>query len=194
MRTVAETDLNGYKNFISVNSTAENTTLNPQSIDFVVVGQAFHWFDRELFKAECSRILKPGGKVILVWNSRIFGTEAVEDGEKINRKYCPNFKGFDNFMRGMEDEKSRFNDFFMGEYDFKIFNNDTSFDLNEFIGRTLSASYALKEHDENYSDYITELTACFNKHAVDGRLVMSNDTRSYAGQVENCAVHEFDVG
>jgi len=183
MRVVAESDLCGYENFTSVNSSAENTTLDSQSVDSITVAQAFHWFDRELFKAECRRILKPNGKVILVWNSRIFGTEIVEDGDKINKKYCPNFKGFDGGMRGTEDENNRFEDFFARRYEVKIFENNMTFNLDGFIGRNRSASYSLKESDKNYPAYIAELTECFNRHAVDGKLVMPNDTRSYVGAV-----------
>ena len=32
--------------------------------------QAFHWFDPAAFRQECQRILKPRGKVLLVWNQR----------------------------------------------------------------------------------------------------------------------------
>ena len=43
--TAAESILAGYSNFRSVVGTAEATTLADSSVDFVVAGQAFHWFD-----------------------------------------------------------------------------------------------------------------------------------------------------
>ncbi len=36
----------------------------------VVAAQSFHWFDRAAFRAECTRILRPGGIVALLWNVR----------------------------------------------------------------------------------------------------------------------------
>ncbi len=183
MRAVAEADLSYHNNFISVNGTAENTTLADSSVDFITVAQAFHWFDRANFKAECGRILKPKGKIILVWNSRVFSAEAVQDGDAINRKYCPNFKGFSGGMRG-EEREGEFNDFFTGKYETKDFQNDQTFDLNGFIGRNLSASYALKANDKNYAAYIDELTKSFNKYAVDGKMIMPNVTRSYVGNIQ----------
>ena len=45
MRQAAEKFLIGYDNFVSVNGTAEATTLKTSSVDLVTVGQAFHWFD-----------------------------------------------------------------------------------------------------------------------------------------------------
>ena len=51
-------------------ATAEDIPANDRSVDVVVVAQAFHWFDHEVALPEIARILKPGGHVALVWNSR----------------------------------------------------------------------------------------------------------------------------
>src|SRR4030095_11536525 len=45
MRQAAESLLKGFPNFRSVKGTAEATRLPGNSIDAVVAGQAFHWFD-----------------------------------------------------------------------------------------------------------------------------------------------------
>ena len=51
-------------------ATAEEIPANDRSVDVVVVAQAFHWFDHEVALAEVARVLKPGGHLALVWNSR----------------------------------------------------------------------------------------------------------------------------
>jgi ubiquinone/menaquinone biosynthesis C-methylase UbiE len=51
-------------------ATAEEIPANDRSVDVVVVAQAFHWFDHDAALAEIARVLKPGGHVALVWNSR----------------------------------------------------------------------------------------------------------------------------
>jgi len=48
---------------------AEALPLTDRSVDAVVAGQAFHWFEHELFLAEAARVLRPGGTVGLLWNS-----------------------------------------------------------------------------------------------------------------------------
>ncbi len=40
------------------------------SYDVVVVAQAFHWFDHDRALPEIARVLKPGGRLAVVWNAR----------------------------------------------------------------------------------------------------------------------------
>jgi ubiquinone/menaquinone biosynthesis C-methylase UbiE len=53
--------------------TAEEIPLADRSVDAVVCGQAFHWFDADRALAEIHRVLRPGGGLGLVWNSRDLG-------------------------------------------------------------------------------------------------------------------------
>ena len=48
--------------------TAEEIPLPDASVDAVVVGQAFHWFDPVRALAEIARVLRPGGALGLFWN------------------------------------------------------------------------------------------------------------------------------
>ncbi len=50
--------------------TAESLPLADASVDAVVVGQAFHWFDPERALPEIHRVLVPGGWLALIWNTR----------------------------------------------------------------------------------------------------------------------------
>ncbi|HEX2902405.1 MAG TPA: class I SAM-dependent methyltransferase [Jatrophihabitans sp.] len=47
---------------------AERIPLPDASVDAVLVGQAFHWFDRPAADRELARVLTPGGLVGLLWN------------------------------------------------------------------------------------------------------------------------------
>jgi SAM-dependent methyltransferase len=50
--------------------TAEDIPLPDNSVDAVLVAQAWHWFDPDRASAEVARVLRPGGRLGLVWNTR----------------------------------------------------------------------------------------------------------------------------
>lgn len=50
--------------------TAEEIPLADNSVDAVLVAQAWHWFDPARAVKEVSRVLRPGGRLGLVWNTR----------------------------------------------------------------------------------------------------------------------------
>jgi MOSC domain-containing protein YiiM/SAM-dependent methyltransferase len=54
----------------TLEGTAERIPLPNHSVDAVVVGQAFHWFDGVRALSEIRRVLNPAGGLGLVWQSR----------------------------------------------------------------------------------------------------------------------------
>ncbi|MGX5696319.1 class I SAM-dependent methyltransferase [Agromyces soli] len=50
--------------------TAEDIPIEDDSVDAVVAGQAWHWFIPARAVPEIARVLRPGGVLGLVWNSR----------------------------------------------------------------------------------------------------------------------------
>ncbi|WP_248732669.1 class I SAM-dependent methyltransferase [Pseudomonas sp. MWU13-2517] len=50
--------------------TAESIPLGAATADVVVCAQAFHWFSTQAALAQIHRVLKPGGRLGLVWNVR----------------------------------------------------------------------------------------------------------------------------
>ena len=54
----------------ALSAVAEALPFAPDSLDAVVVAQAFHWFDADRALAELARVVRPGGRLGLVWNAR----------------------------------------------------------------------------------------------------------------------------
>ena len=181
MRLTAERQLKSCPNFESVNGSAEHTTLSDGSIDLVTAAQAFHWFDPRLFRKECTRILKKDHFAVLVWYHRIDSAPLMEENAEVCRKFCADFHGFSG---SRTRDPALFRAFFRGgRYEELEFPHDLPLDLDAFIGRNLSASYAPLRGSEQYPLFIEALVELFRTYEREGRVLMPNVTRCYAGQV-----------
>ncbi|MCL2518592.1 MAG: class I SAM-dependent methyltransferase [Oscillospiraceae bacterium] len=183
MRRTAEKDLSSFDNFVSVNAPAENTGLQNKSVDFVTAAQAAHWFDRQTFKSECRRILKPGGKVAFVWNIRDFDSEIVKKEYDVREKYFVDRKGLGD-KKG--PTKNYMQDFFSDKIrEEKNFKNDLQYDKEGFIGMNLSSSFAPKEkqHPEKYHGFVCELSELFDEYSINGILNYPHYTQIEFGRV-----------
>jgi SAM-dependent methyltransferase len=181
MREAGEKLLREYALFKSINATAEATTLPDSSVDTIVAGQAFHWFDREKTKVEFKRILKPGGYVVLIWNDRrtnttdflrvyedflqMFGT----DYKEVNHKNTQDVRVFDAFFEQGYEEKS--------------FYNFQDVDFAGLKGRVLSSSYMPNEGHRDYDFMIYTLKKIFMRYQENGKVRLDYDTKIYYGQL-----------
>lgn len=53
-----------------IDGTADHLPLPSNCADFIFAAQAFHWFASEDVLSEFHRVLKPNGRLVLVWNVR----------------------------------------------------------------------------------------------------------------------------
>ncbi|MBP1990284.1 class I SAM-dependent methyltransferase [Paenibacillus eucommiae] len=180
MRSAAEAQLEGHNHFTSVAGTAEGAPLESQSADFVVAAQAFHWFDRGLAKLEFSRILKPYGKVVLIWNNRQADQSAFNQAyENILLKYGKDYTQ----VRHTNLHEDDFKEFFQnGAYTKKTFAHQQRFDFDGLKGRLLSSSYIPLPGEWNHEAMLEELQTVFNQFNENGIVTFHYDTDIYFGE------------
>ncbi len=180
MREAGERLLSGYKNFKSINATAENTSLENSSVDLIIAGQAFHWFDKVKCKEEFKRILKPDGVVVLMWNDRrIDSTQFLEAYEDFIKMFATDYLQVNHKNI---DEKI-FNNFFEGDYQMESFLNYQYFDLEGLKGRILSSSYMPTEGHKDFDFMMSVLKKIFTRFQEDGKVTIEYDTKLYYGQL-----------
>ncbi len=182
MRIAGARYLAGYPNFSMVDGSAESTNLAPNSIDFVVAGQAFHWFQPPEARAEFARILTPSGWAVLVWHDR--DTESapfLRAYEGFVRKHAIDYEQVTHKYLASYDALERF--FAPNEMKLIQQHNRQQLDFDGLRGRLLSSSYIPKS-GERYEAMMQELPRLFSSHAVDDRVTLEYDTKIYYGHLE----------
>jgi SAM-dependent methyltransferase len=181
MRAAAEARLRGQARFRSVNGTAEATTLPPASIDLLVAGQAFHWFDVEQARAEALRLLRSGGFGALLWNERPpEATAFLADYEGLLLRHAAEYA---QITASRADEASM-RRFFGGAMELATFPNQQSFDFEGLKGLLLSSSYAPEPGHPQHEPMMAGLREVFRRHEHGGRVVFPYRTLVYFAQLQ----------
>lgn len=166
-----------------ISAPAEHTGLPDCSVSLITAAESFHWFQQEDFRKECRRILRPDGKVMIVWNLTDKKTETVRLLHELNLKHCEQYRAL--FANGRTLERERFaeiSESFLKSFSTASFKNDLSYDKAQFIGNRISSSYAPKPGDPEFDDYRTALEAFFEQHQQNGVIVIPNNTVCFIGK------------
>lgn len=180
MRAKAEELLHSYDSFISINGTAEQTKLPDASIDMIIAGQAFHWFDAAKTKIEFRRISKPHTHCILIWNERLVTSGFEKEYEQLLLKYATDYKEVDH--RNVSEQKIA--EFFApNDFLLKVFPNQQIFNFEGIEGRLLSSSYVPDETHQNFPSMIAALQKLFDEYEVNNNVQFNYDTKVYIGKM-----------
>jgi SAM-dependent methyltransferase len=176
MREAAREYLSAYNNFEIVDGRSDATMLPDAIVDLVIAAQAFHWFEPEATRAEFRRILKPGGRIVLIWNERrLDSNDFHREYEALLVKWSTDY----NTVRHENIAVDQLTNFFQGNYGSTIFQNDKIYDFDMLKGRMSSSSYIPSKDDPVYPQMVEELRQIFAKHAVADRIEVQYDTSVY---------------
>ena len=183
MREAGEALLAGYLHFTSVAGSAEATGLPDASVDLVVAGQAFHWFDIERSRREIARILRGLRRVAFVWNERrTAGTPFLETYEELLRGLGTDYAE----VRRGTGQGEAVAAFFGGpdRYRTASFPYAQRFDLEGLRGRVLSSSYVPAAGETRHEELLDGLDELFAATNVDGEVSFDYDTTVYFGRLD----------
>lgn len=184
MRAASEHFYGDQPRFHAIDGTAEATTLADSSVDWVVAGQAFHWFDHAAAKLEFQRIVRPTGHVALFWNDRVEHVSPfVSDYNAVMRTFDIEKGSTPRAQVLISDEQQITNFFAPHGYDEIALDNPITYDWDSLVGRAVSSSYAPLPGHEHHDEMVTALRRVFDAHQVDGRVQMDYVTRIYVGRV-----------
>lgn len=167
MRKEGEQILAEFQNYRSVQGSAEKTGLEDSSVNLIVAGNAFHWFDPLEAKKEFKRILKSGGRVFLVrtdWKE--YPDERMQEYDRIIMKYCT---GRGGIVTDPELERKVMNDFFSDYKRLVLGESLFPYTKEQVKGRFLSTSFSPKVGDASYQKAMEELDQLFDKFQKGGK-------------------------
>ena len=180
MREAGARELASYPRYVSVDGRAEQTTLPGESVDLVVVGQAFHWFRPDEARREFLRILRPGRSVLLVWNDRDEQASVFMRGyEQLLRDHGTDY-GDVHHRRFGEAEIEEFyggNPFTEHRLEYR-----QEFDRQGLRARMRSSSYVPAPGRPGHDELMRGLDDLFDAHRRDERVRFEYRTRVYLGR------------
>jgi ubiquinone/menaquinone biosynthesis C-methylase UbiE len=181
MRAAGDRLIGDHPRFTSAAGSAESTTFEDACVDFLIAGQAFHWFDPERARTEFERILKPTGWVALIWNVRRKGaTPFLTAYEKLLLTH-----GTDYAEVGHHEGVTRMVQEFFGSdtFETRTFDNRQTFDLDGLKGRLSSSSYVPGPGQPGHEAMMREAESTFRAHETDGKVTIEYDTKVYYGRL-----------
>lgn len=157
---------------------AEKTGLPDRSVDLVVAAQAFHWFKAEEALAEFARILKPGGRLVIMWNARDnadpFTSGYIQAIRAVGGEHPAEMR---EFHPGITTAGGQFSDLRLFETP-----HEQRLDFDGLVGRATSASYVPKD-GERLAELKRLFRALFDTYKDSAGMVsLKYTTRVYRGE------------
>lgn len=160
--------------------TGEDTGLPADSVDLITVAQAFHWLDEEQFKQEAKRILRPDGRVAIIWNTSI-KNEFTAARDDVCKKFCPRFRSGHAGKRTAAEGDEFLRNAYFQSVEVITFDNPFAMDLDAFEGNMRSRSYTPAPEDDMYAEFMKALREVFVQYAENGVVTEPMETQIYLG-------------
>lgn len=154
--------------------TAEDTGLERETVDCVACAQAYHWFNPSRALPELARILRPAGRLALIWNRADHNDPVAAEYDRIAQRARDAASEAGRSLRAHRSRDPSEGGWFTDVQELH-FSNPQTYDLDALLGRARSASYfpttgPLRDELER------ALRELFERHQHNGGLTMTLDT------------------
>jgi SAM-dependent methyltransferase len=181
MRAACEELASQYPGLTCISGTAEETGLPDHAVDFIVIGRAFHWFDRSRCRPEFLRILCPQGWVMIAGLGQRRGSEPLElDYEAILHQYGIDYAAHRNrYAVGAAARQ-----FLSGDVQKAEFPSVEELTYEALQGRMLSLSVTPRPDDPRFAPFEAALQAYFEKYQRNGTIHLPVNCKVYVGRLD----------
>lgn len=176
MRDACDNQLSNYPNYESTGGTAEQTGLDDHSVDLITAAQAFHWFNVDRAKEEFQRILKPDGRIVLIWNRRVNAKSGFLS--QYEAMLISNIAEYNRVNHANASDEV-VTDFLGPEMKLVDFPNHQDFNFEGVKGRLLSSSYCPAVGEDGHAELMAELQKLYDQYEEDGSVRFDYRTQVY---------------
>ena len=164
----------GVPNAVGLSGSAESIPLPDGSADVVTCAQAFHWFDHGPALVEIARVLRSGGRLALVWNTR-------DDSQSWVAELTETVIGRSEFRSGgVSSVVTTIGDSGLyGPVERASFEHVQLLGRGELVELVRSRSQCAVLTEEERRPVLEHVGALFDAHATDGMLAMPYVTECF---------------
>ena len=182
MRDTSIELLRNESEFRALAGSAEATGLESSSVDLLVCGQAFHWFDQRKCAAEFCRIGRGRTPVALIWNKRLARDER-SGFETAYDAIVEEFRIPERHVAHQALDDSDFASFFPTAFAKIELDNHQSLNLDGLVGRLESASYMPQQGDPEFELMRERCQEFFERFSLEGSVTLRYRTLIVCGQL-----------
>ncbi|NLB79720.1 MAG: class I SAM-dependent methyltransferase [Clostridiaceae bacterium] len=182
MRDIAERLLNDeFQRFVTLNATAENTTLFNESVNYIVCAHSLNGFCIDKCRDEFLRILKPSGVVVMIYNR----LTQEEDFSKEYNYLQERYRIYPEKAECRELSEIEISEFYASTtYNQVSFPNRQSLDYEGARARLLSDRSLPEQGEDGYNDMINEFYKIFERYSQNRKIILNYITETYIGGFE----------
>lgn len=179
MRLAGARALRDRRGFRPTAGRAEALPLRTGSLDLLVAGQAFHWFDVRKAAREFARCLRAGGWAAVFWNTRRRDGGAFLRGyEELLQRHGTDYAR----VHHQRDREEKLAGFFGPGWRRHALPNEQVLDREGLRGRLLSSSYTPEADDPARAPMLEALDELFRAHARGGEVRLLYDLEVFVGR------------